>query len=126
MITENGHVLNVLVDSRSTACTGNEKTDAVLTRSLPIVEKRLSNNFDIVGCGGHMVAPTAFYDLTVTVYGFKVVMPVTLKKNAKVADVSPCSSIQDLPEQKTCLIVCLVCLVHGPSGQCQHNATRAN
>lgn len=74
--TENGHVIKALLDSGSMACTVNEKTDTELSKSLHTIERKTAKDFVIVGCGGHLVTPTALYDLTATVYGYKVIVPV--------------------------------------------------
>lgn len=37
--------------------------------------KRYSADVVIVGCGGHQVTPKALYDLDVTVYGCKIIIP---------------------------------------------------
>lgn len=76
VVTENGHVIKALVDSGSMACTVNEKTDVELTKTFPDVVKGSAKDFVIVGCGGHLVTPTALYDLAISVYGFKVIVPV--------------------------------------------------
>lgn len=73
---DNGHVFNALVDSGSMACTISETVDAKLSQSTPDIEKKLAADFVIVGCGGHLVTPSAMYDLTTSVYGYKVVIPV--------------------------------------------------
>lgn len=71
-----GHGFNALVDSGSMACTISETVDAKLSQSTPDIEKKSAEDFVIVGCGGHLVTPSATYDLTTSVYGYKVVIPI--------------------------------------------------
>lgn len=71
-----GHVFKALVDSGSMACTISETVDAKLSQSTLDIKKKSAEDFVIVGCGGHLVTPSAMYDLTVSVYGYKVVIPV--------------------------------------------------
>lgn len=70
------HVLRALLDSGSMACTVNETADTKLSKSIPNIEKKSAEDFVIVGCGGHLVTPSAIYDLTTTVYGYKMIIPV--------------------------------------------------
>ncbi|XP_076747571.1 uncharacterized protein LOC143421761 [Maylandia zebra] len=58
------------------ACTISETVDEKLSQSIPDIERRSAEDVVIVGCGGHLVTPSAMYDLTVSIYGFKVVIPV--------------------------------------------------
>ncbi|KAL3999269.1 calcium/calmodulin-dependent serine protein kinase [Sarotherodon galilaeus] len=74
--TSSGQVLKALVDSGSMACTISETVDEMLSQSIPDIERRSAEDIVIVGCGGHLVTPSAMYDLTVSIYGFKVVIPV--------------------------------------------------
>ena len=69
--TDGGEVLRALVDSGSMACTVSETADSKLSQSIQNIEKRSAEDFIIVGCGGHPVTPSAIYDLTVSVYGYK-------------------------------------------------------
>ncbi|XP_030606074.1 uncharacterized protein LOC115794610 isoform X2 [Archocentrus centrarchus] len=74
--TDGGHVLKALVDSGSMACTVSEMADRKLSQSIPDIDRKSAEDFVIIGCGGHFVTPSAMYDLTVSVYGFRVIIPV--------------------------------------------------
>lgn len=74
--TDCGHVLRALVDSGSMACTISEMAETKLLHSIPNIEKKSAEDFVIVGCGGHLVTPSAIYELTASVYGYKVIIPV--------------------------------------------------
>lgn len=74
--TDSRHVLRALVDSWSMACTISEIADTELLQSIPNIENKSAEDFAIVGCGGHLVTPSALYDLTASVYGYKVIIPV--------------------------------------------------
>lgn len=74
--TNNGDVLSALVDSGSMACTISETADMKLSQSMLHIEKKSAEQYVIVGCGGHLVTPSAMYDLSVSVYGYKVIIPV--------------------------------------------------
>lgn len=58
------------------ACTISEAADTKLSQPITNIEKKSAEDFVIVGCGGHLVTPSAMYDLTTTVYGYKVIIPV--------------------------------------------------
>lgn len=74
--TGNGDVLRTLVDSGSMVCTLSEAADMKLNQSTPNIVKNSAEKYAIVGCGGHLVTPSAIYDLTVSVYGYRVIVPV--------------------------------------------------
>lgn len=74
--TDSGHVLRALVDSGSMACTLSETANKKLSQSIPNIGEKTAEDFVIVGCGGHLVTPSAMYDLTASVYGYKVIIPV--------------------------------------------------
>ena len=74
--TGNGDVLRALVDSGSMACTLSEAAGMKLSQSTPNITKNSAEGYVIVGCGGHLVTPCAMYDLTVSVYGYRVIVPV--------------------------------------------------
>lgn len=58
------------------ACTISEAADIRLSQSVPNMERKSAEDFVIVGCGGHLVTPSAMYDLTASVYGYKVIISV--------------------------------------------------
>ena len=66
----NGDVLRALVDSGSIACTLSETAGMKHGQSTPNIVKNSAEGHVIVGCGGHLVTPSAMYDLTVSVYGY--------------------------------------------------------
>lgn len=74
--TDGEHVLRALIDSGSMACTVSEAAATKLSQSIPNIEKKSAEDFVIVGCGGHLITPSAMYDLTASVYGYKVIIPV--------------------------------------------------
>lgn len=75
---ENGPSFTALLDSGSMACTLSEAAEASLLASALMLTKRSANDVVIIGCGGHQVAPTAMYDLSVSVYGCKMIIPVLI------------------------------------------------
>uniref|UniRef100_A0A8C6TE86 ribonuclease H n=1 Tax=Neogobius melanostomus TaxID=47308 RepID=A0A8C6TE86_9GOBI len=76
VIMDNGHIIKALVDSGSMACTINGETDSIMKRDYPEIDRKRADEYVIVGCGGQRVMPTALYDLSVLVYGIKVIVPV--------------------------------------------------
>ncbi|XP_037828975.1 uncharacterized protein LOC108247133 isoform X2 [Kryptolebias marmoratus] len=58
------------------ACTISEEAEAKISKILTHMDKKPANDFVIVGCGGHVVTPSALYELTLTVFGFNVMVPV--------------------------------------------------
>uniref|UniRef100_A0AAV2KRL7 ribonuclease H n=1 Tax=Knipowitschia caucasica TaxID=637954 RepID=A0AAV2KRL7_KNICA len=113
VIMDNCFVLKALVDSGSMACTISEQTDSMLQRDFPEIDRKRADEYVIVGCGGQPVMPTAMYDLSVLVYGVKVIVPVlvvpgqsdsmilgsnVLKWLMMQIENGAIDSIQDLPE----------------------------
>lgn len=76
VFTDGAHVLKALVDSGSMACTVSEAADTKLSQSIPNIKKKSADDFVIVGCGGHLITPSAMYDLTTSLYGYRVIIPV--------------------------------------------------
>lgn len=70
------YFLKALVDSGSMACTISEEAEAKLSSCLTDLDKKPAADFVIVGCGGHVVTPSALYELTLTVFDFNVIIPV--------------------------------------------------
>lgn len=64
------------MNSGSMACTVSETTDAKLSQSIPIIERKSAEEFVVVDCGGHLITPSAMYELTASVYDYKVIIPV--------------------------------------------------
>jgi len=60
------------------ACTLSEAAEARLLESLSKLPKCPADDVVIIGCGGHRVTPTAMYDLSVCVYGCKMIIPVLI------------------------------------------------
>lgn len=75
---ENGPSFTALLDSGSMACTLSEAAEASLLASAPTLTKCSADDVVIIGCGGHRVKPTAMYDLSVCVYGCKMIIPVLI------------------------------------------------
>lgn len=73
---ENGPTLNALIDSGSMACTISEAAEAKLLKANPTLIKTPADNVVVVGCGGHRVNPKGIYDVTVSVYGCKMMISV--------------------------------------------------
>lgn len=72
----NGPKLKAMIDSGSMACTLSEAAEANLLRCTPDLKKYSAEDIVIVGCGGHQVTPKAIYDLEVSVYECKMIIPV--------------------------------------------------
>ncbi|XP_030604464.1 uncharacterized protein LOC115793557 [Archocentrus centrarchus] len=60
----------------SSHCSTVPLADRKLSQSIPDIDRKSAEDFVIIGCGGHFVTPSAMYDLTVSVYGFRVIIPV--------------------------------------------------
>lgn len=73
---EHGPSFAALLDSGSMACTLSEAAEASLLASTSTFTKSSADDVVIIGCGGHRVTPTAMYDLSVCVYGCKLIIPV--------------------------------------------------
>lgn len=65
-----------MVDSGSMACTLNEAAERCLLQHKPELQKLPANDVVIIGCGGHRVIPKVMYELELTVYACKMVVPV--------------------------------------------------
>ena len=67
--------LKAMIDSGSMACTLSEAAEARLRQAMPDIKSYSAENIVIISCGGHQVTPKAMYDLDVTVYGCRMVIP---------------------------------------------------
>ncbi|KAL1251788.1 hypothetical protein QQF64_019584 [Cirrhinus molitorella] len=66
----NGKVQISLLLKRSSTC--------MLLASASTLSKSTADDVVIIGCGGHRVTPTAMYDLSICVYGCKIIIPVLI------------------------------------------------
>ena len=73
---EQGTMLKAMIDSGSMACTLSLSAEARLIECVPNLRAQLADDVVIVGCGGHEVSPKAMYELEVTVYGCRMIIPV--------------------------------------------------
>lgn len=60
------------------ACTLSEAAEASLLASALTLTKCSADDVVIIGCGGHRVTPTAVYDLSVCVYGCRMIIPMLI------------------------------------------------
>ncbi|KAJ8417020.1 hypothetical protein AAFF_G00282470 [Aldrovandia affinis] len=69
--------LKGMMDSGSMTCTLNEEAERILTESGALVgEPQAAERIVLVGCGGKQTVPKCIYDLTLTIYGVKCLVPV--------------------------------------------------
>ena len=64
-----------MVDSGSMSCSLNEAAAAKLLQHYSEIRKSAADDIVVIGVGGHHVTLTAVYDLEMTVYGFKLLVP---------------------------------------------------
>ncbi|KAK0137580.1 Retrovirus-related Pol polyprotein from transposon 412 [Merluccius polli] len=76
VLVKNGPTFKALLDSGSMACTISESAVESLLQQYPDMTRDTADDYVIVGCGGHRVSPKDMYDLDVTVYGCRMVVPV--------------------------------------------------
>ncbi|KAK0130982.1 Retrovirus-related Pol polyprotein from transposon 412 [Merluccius polli] len=76
VLVKNGPTFKALLDSGSMACTISESAVESLLQQCPDMTRDTADDYVIVGCGGHRVSPKDMYDLDVTVYGCRMVVPV--------------------------------------------------
>lgn len=70
-----GPTLKALLDSGSMACTISVSSAKSLLQQCPVLTRVTADDYVIIGCGGHRVSPTDMYDLDVTVYGCRMIIP---------------------------------------------------
>lgn len=69
--------LKAMIDSGSMACTLNEDAEGLLREAGALMgEPQSAEKIVLVGCGGKQTHPKCVYDLTMTVYGIKCIVPV--------------------------------------------------
>jgi hypothetical protein len=76
VLVKNGPTFKALLDSGSMACTISESAVESLLQQYPDMKRDTADDYVIVGCGGHRVSPKDMYDLDVTVYGCRMIVPV--------------------------------------------------
>ncbi len=65
-----------MVDSGSMACTMSEAAERLLLQYKPNLQKFPASDVVIIGCGGQRVTPKVMYELELSVYACKMVVPV--------------------------------------------------
>ena len=69
--------LKGMIDSGSMACTLSEEAVSILREAGALIgEPQPAERIVLVGCGGKKTHPKCIYDLTLTVYGVKCIVPV--------------------------------------------------
>lgn len=68
--------LKAMIDSGSMSCSLSEAATALILRHCLEIKRSPADDIVVIGAGGHHVTPTAVYDLEVTIYGFKVLVPM--------------------------------------------------
>lgn len=68
--------LKAMVDSGSMACTLSEAAERHLLQHKPDLQKFPASDVVIIGCGGQRVTPKGMYELELSVYACKMVVPV--------------------------------------------------
>ncbi len=68
--------LKAMVDSGSMACTMSEVAERLLLQYKPNLQKFPASDVVIIGCGGQRVTPKVMYELELSVYACKMVVPV--------------------------------------------------
>lgn len=76
VLVENGPTFKALLDSGSMACTMSESAAESLLQQCPDIIRDAADDYVIVGCGGRRVSPRDMYDIDVTVYGCRMIIPV--------------------------------------------------
>lgn len=69
-------ILKAMVDSGSMACTISESAEQRLLQHKPDIQKFSANDVVIIGCGGHRVNPKTMYELELSVYSCRLIIPV--------------------------------------------------
>lgn len=75
VLVGNGPTFKALLDSGSMACTMSESAVKSLLQQCPDMTRKTADDYVIIGCGGHRVSPKDMYDLDVTVYGCRMIIP---------------------------------------------------
>lgn len=75
VLVRNGPTFKALLDSGWMACTMSESAVKSLLQQCPDMTRKTADDYVIIGCGGHRVSPKDMYDLDVTVYGCRMIIP---------------------------------------------------
>ncbi len=65
-----------MTDSGSMSCSLSEAAAEHLLQHNPEIKKSSADDIVIIGVGGHHITPTAVFELEITVYGFKLLVPM--------------------------------------------------
>ncbi|KAL7861858.1 hypothetical protein SRHO_G00132990 [Serrasalmus rhombeus] len=65
-----------MIDSGSMACTLSESAESRLLQQNPDMERHSADDIIIIGCGGQSVIPKALYNVELTVYDGRMLIPV--------------------------------------------------
>lgn len=75
VLVRNGLTFKALLNFGSMACTMSESAVKSLLQQCPDMTRKTADDYVIIGCGGHRVSPKDMYDLDVTVYGCRMIIP---------------------------------------------------